>query len=185
MSAANTKVYKDNGDRLVVGSGGHIDVETGGEFRIAGAAVTSSAAELNLLDGLSSPGNATASKPVVLDSGKSVVGILRKVTAAPTGAAITAANSGTTYTNEGAEAAAVMALPPATVGIELRFVVMTAQELRIDPSGTQTVALPSTGAQGAAGKYLTADAVGEWVDLVCIKAGEWQTVGYFGTWASE
>lgn len=62
---------------------------------------------------------------------------------------------------------------------------MAAQELRIDPSGTETIALPSTGAQGGAGKYLTADAVGEWVRLLCVKAGQWQVTGYAGTWAHE
>ena len=89
------------------------------------------------------------------------------------------------FTNEGASGAAVFALGPSAVGVELTFRVMTAQELRIDPSGTETIALPSSGAQGAAGKYLTADAVGEWVKLVCVKAGQWQVEGYAGTWAHE
>lgn len=62
---------------------------------------------------------------------------------------------------------------------------MAAQELRIDPSGSETIALPSTGAQGAAGKYLSADAVGEWVRLLCVKAGQWQVAGYAGTWTAE
>jgi hypothetical protein len=75
---------------------------------------------------------------------------------------ITEAYSGGIFTNEGASGAAVFALGPAALGVELTFMVMTAQELRIDPSGTETIALPSSGAQGAAGKYLTADAVGEW-----------------------
>ncbi len=48
-----------------------------------------------------------------------------------------------------------------------------------------TIALPSTGAQGAAGKYLSADAVGEWVRLLCVKAGQWQVAGYAGTWTAE
>ena len=39
--------------------------------------------------------------------------------------------------------------------------------------------------EGAAGKYLTADAVGEWVKLVCVKTGQWQVQGYAGTWAHE
>ena len=81
--------------------------------------------------------------------------------------------------------AATFVLSAAAVGVELTFMVMTAQELRIDPNGTQTIALPSTGAQGGAGKYLTADAVGEWVKLVCVKTGQWQVEGYFGTWAHE
>ena len=86
------------------------------------AAMTSSGAELNLLDGLNAAGSATASKVVTLDANSAVSGIRRKVL--------------------------------------------------VD-------------ADGAAGKYLTADAVGEWVKLVCVKTGQWQVIGYAGTWAHE
>ena len=147
---------------------------------------TASADELNLLDGLSVAGNATASKVVVVDADKALLGLRRKVTVDADGmSGITEAYSGGIFTNEGASGAAVFALGPAAVGVELTFVVMTAQELRIDPSGTETIALPSSGAQGAAGKYLTADAVGEWVRLLCVKTGQWQVQGYAGTWAHE
>ena len=148
--------------------------------------VTASSTELNLLDGLSVAGNATASKPLVVDADKTLLGLRRKVTVDADGmSGITEAYSGGIFTNEGASGAAVFALGAAAVGVELTFVVMTAQELRIDPSGTETIALPSSGAQGAAGKYLTADAVGEWVKLVCVKTGQWQVQGYAGTWAHE
>ena len=150
------------------------------------AAMTSSGAELNLLDGLNAAGSATASKVVTLDANSAVSGIRRKVLVDADGAAgIDAAYSGYIITNEGATGAATFVLSAAAVGVELTFMVMTAQELRIDPNGTQTIALPSTGAQGGAGKYLTADAVGEWVKLVCVKTGQWQVEGYFGTWAHE
>lgn len=150
------------------------------------AAMTSSGAELNLLDGLNAAGSATASKVVTLDANSAVSGIRRKVLVDADGAAgIDAAYSGYIITNEGATGAATFVLSAAAVGVELTFMVMTAQELRIDPSGTQTIALPSTGAQGGAGKYLTADAVGEWVKLVCVKTGQWQVEGYAGTWAHE
>lgn len=47
------KIYrKQGGSALVVASGGYIDAESGGELRIAGTAITSSAAELNLMDGV-------------------------------------------------------------------------------------------------------------------------------------
>ena len=55
------KVYrKDGGDRQVVASGGSLDIESGGELDfesgasllIAGTSVTASAAELNLVDGV-------------------------------------------------------------------------------------------------------------------------------------
>jgi hypothetical protein len=94
-------------------------------------------------------------------------------------------DNGKTFTNEGAAGAITFALPAATVGQWFRFKVKVAQELRIDPNGTQTIALPSTGAQGAAGKYLTADAVGEGVELECVKAGVWEANYYTGTWTAE
>ena len=148
--------------------------------------VTASSTELNLLDGLSVAGNATASKPLVVDADKTLLGLRRKVTVDADGmSGITEAYSGGIFTNEGASGAAVFALGAAAVGVELTFRVMTAQELRIDPSGTETIALPSSGAQGAAGKYLTADAVGEWVKLLCVKTGQWHVAGYAGTWAHE
>lgn len=164
-----------NADNALAAS--HLDTLSG---------TTASADELNLLDGLSAAGNATASKAVVADTNKAVIGLRRKVTAAAAGqSGIGEAYSRGVFTNEGATGAAVFALGPAAVGAELTFVVMAAFELRIDPSGTETIALPSSGAQGAAGKYLTADAVGEWVRLLCVKAGQWQVVGYAGTWAHE
>lgn len=80
------------------------------------AATTASAAELNLLDGLSAPGNATASKPVVLNASYSVAGIRRPVTIGTQAATttITSAHSGTVFTNEGASGAAVFALSAST-----------------------------------------------------------------------
>lgn len=101
------------------------------------------------------------------------------------GATLTAALSGGVISNLGASGAAVFALPPASVGLTFTFLVEAAQELRIDPNGTETIALPSSGVQGAAGKYLTADAIGEKVQLVCVSAGTWDVVHYSGTWTAE
>ena len=75
--------------------------------------VTASSAELNLLDGLSVAGNATASKPLVLDANKAALGLRRKVTADADGmSGIGEAYSGGIFTNEGATGAAVFALGP-------------------------------------------------------------------------
>jgi len=46
-----SKVYiKQDGDELVIASGGSIDIESGGAFKIGGTAVTATAAEINELD---------------------------------------------------------------------------------------------------------------------------------------
>lgn len=98
---------------------------------------------------------------------------------------VVAGDVGKTFTTEGAGGAVTFSLPAATVGLWYRFCVMAAQELRIDPNGSETIALPSTGAQSAAGKYITADAAGEGVEIECVKAGQWQVNRYVGTWTAE
>lgn len=104
------------------------------------------------------------------------------LTADADGGNLEVTDSGKTYTNAGAVGAATFVLPAAVVGLKFNFFVQAAQELRIDPDGTETIALPSTGVQGAAGKYLTANAIGEWVNLECLIAGQWEARGYGGTW---
>lgn len=98
---------------------------------------------------------------------------------------ITAGENGTGFTNAGASGAVTLTLPPAVPGLNYYFRVSVAQELRIDPSGSETISLPSTGVPGAAGKYLTADAIGETVRLVCAVAGSWSVFGHTGTWTAE
>jgi len=87
--------------------------------------------------------------------------------------------------NLGAGAAATFTLPAAEPGLRVTAVVEVAQELRLDPDGTETIALPSTGVQGAAGKYLTANALAETVELVCLTVGTWDAVNFQGTWTAE
>lgn len=98
---------------------------------------------------------------------------------------IEAIDNGKAFANTAASGTVVFNLPAAEVGMRFGFRVMAAQAIRINPDGTETIGLPSSGAQGAAGKYLTADAVGEWLNIECVKAGEWFVVGYAGTWAHE
>lgn len=110
------------------------------------------------------------------------------VTVLTAAATITAAQakSNVHVTNVGAGAAVTYALPAAEVGMRVTAIVKAAQELRLDPNGTETIALPSTGVQGGAGKYLSADAVGESVVLVCTVAGTWDALGPVdGTWTAE
>jgi hypothetical protein len=110
---------------------------------------------------------------------------LLSVEAHTAGDTLTATESGSAHTNTGASGAVTLVLPAATAGLRFIFYVNAAQELRIDPNGTETISLPSTGVPGAAGKYLTANAVGESVELACMVAGSWAVLGYTGTWTAE
>lgn len=92
---------------------------------------------------------------------------------------------GSVHTSVGAAGTVVLTLPASVVGMHAWFRVGAAQELRLEPNGTEKIALPSTGVAGAAGKYLTANADGESVQLVCTKAGEWSVFGFTGTWTAE
>ena len=109
-----------------------------------------------------------------------------RTTEAKTAAYTVVANTdnGKTFTNEGASGQVTFSLPAATVGQWYRFKVKATQELRIDPNGTETIALPSTGAQQSAGAYLTADANGEGCEIECVTAGKWEVNWYTGTWTA-
>ncbi len=109
----------------------------------------------------------------------------RPVLVSAAAATLTPALSGGIISNLGAVAAIAFGLPPAVPGLEFIFLVEVAQELRVDPYLTETVAVPSTGVQGAAGKYMGADAIGEKVHYVCVSAGTWDVVSYSGTWTVE
>lgn len=97
---------------------------------------------------------------------------------------VLASESGKTFSTAGASGTVVFSMPPAVPGLKYRFYVGAAQELRIDPNGTETASLPSSGVAQAAGAYLTANAVGETIDLECAIAGSWSVFGYTGTWTA-
>ena len=145
---------------------------------------TASAAELNLLDGLSAVGSATASKPLTVDANYQISGWRRK-SVDMDGGNVNAAYAGAIISNFASSSAAVFNLPAALVGMEFYFYVLSAFALRINPDGTETIGLPSSGVQQAAGKYIEADAVGEYVHIACVKAGQWETLDYRGTWGVE
>ncbi len=76
-------LYVKTGGEVMVESGGSLDIESGGAFEIAGVAVTSSAAELNKMNGVTATaselntvdvtaGTLTASKAVVVDAASNI-----------------------------------------------------------------------------------------------------------------
>jgi hypothetical protein len=147
------------------------------------AGTTASAAELNYLD-TSAVGTVTASKVMTVDANAQVSGWRRK-TVSVDGGAINAAMAGAIVDNTPSASAAVFNLPAALPGMEFYFYVVSAFALRINPDGNETIGLPSSGVQQAAGKYIEADAAGEYVHIVCVTAGKWETLDYRGTWTVE
>ena len=74
---ATSNYIEQGGARTVIGgsldvvSGGDLDVESGGSLKIAGTAITPTAAQFNFLSGVTA-GTAAASKAVVLGSGRAI-----------------------------------------------------------------------------------------------------------------
>ena len=91
---------------------------------------------------------------------------------------------GTTFTQgAGVTAEVIITLPSAKVGAWYKFIVGSAQNLTILPGlTTDTIALPSTGAQGTANISIEANAIGESVELECFVEGDWNCNNYIGTW---
>jgi hypothetical protein len=145
--------------------------------------VTASAAELNYLD-TSAVGTVTAGKVMTVDANSQVSGWRRKSVSVD-GGGITAPMAGAIVDNTPSTSAAVFNLPAALVGMEFYFYVLSAFAMRINPDGNETIGLPSSGVQQAAGKYIEAYAAGEYVHIVCVTAGQWETLDYRGTWTVE
>lgn len=67
------------GGSLDVASGGDLDIESGGSIKLSGTAVTSTAAELNLLDGVSGLVQADLTKLAAIDSTAAELNLLNAV----------------------------------------------------------------------------------------------------------
>lgn len=95
---------------------------------------------------------------------------------------LTAAESGSVHTNLGATGVVTLTLPAsAGAGTEFVFSVQAAQELRVDP-GTATIRDDSG---QVAGKYKSANAIGECIRVVADGNGDWVTTAKNGTWTEE
>ena len=93
--------------------------------------------------------------------------------------------NGQLFTNSGASGAIAATLPPAVLGLRYRFEVRTAQALRIDPNGTETLNKIVGGSQLAAGEYVYSSTVGDFIEFECKTDGDWEAVSVNGTWAEE
>lgn len=86
------------------------------------------------------------------------------------------------YTNKGAGAAVTFNLPPAKKGMRVMFVGQAAQNIVVDPDGTETITLAGT-AQGAGVAITGTGAQNLVLGLVCLEDGKWKDYIQRGTWA--
>lgn len=87
---------------------------------------------------------------------------------------------GRTVTNGGASGTVVVSLIAASadiIGWRMRFEIATANQLRIDPNGTNLIR------GGTAGQYLASSTIGDNVEIECDSATSWKIVSQYGTWA--
>lgn len=91
-----------------------------------------------------------------------------------------AVESGTRYTNNGAAGTVVGSLPAATVGLNFGFSVATAQILRADANGTDTINWAGT--VSAAGGVIEGNVVGWFVLIECHVTGIWTVTQSQGGW---
>jgi hypothetical protein len=97
---------------------------------------------------------------------------------------LTVEENGKKFSTKGAAGTVTFTLPAATVGLRYGFYVGAVQELRVDPAGTEVMQLPGTGVNQAGGAYLTANAIGETLEIECNEAGVWAVVSSVGTWTA-
>ena len=109
-------------------------------------------------------------------------GIKKTIEAHTSDDTLTASESGGVHTNLGATGTITLTLPAsAPLGTFFIFAVQAANELRVDPG---TAAIKDDSGQ-TAGKYKSADAVGECITLVADSNGDWVTIAKNGTWTEE
>jgi hypothetical protein len=132
---------------------------------------------------IDSSGNITATGSITGDGGDEVVGFLKLVTNDTDDEVLTATDSGGVFTNAGDDGAQTFSLPAAAAGMEFTFVVMAAQELRIDPDAGDKIYYSATALDN--GEYLTADAVGESIHLIAVDSANWIATSHIGTWKQE
>jgi len=109
-------------------------------------------------------------------------GIKRTIEAHTSDDTLTIAESGSVHTNFGATGTVTLTLPAsASAGVEFSFAVQANQELRVEPGAA---AIRDSSGQ-TAGKYKSADAIGECLTVVADANGNWITVGKNGVWTEE
>ena len=109
------------------------------------------------------------------------------ISTATTNTTLTAAQTGTTVVlNNGNGVAAtntMYTLPAATVGLNYSFITDVAKQFIVHPAGTDQI-MYSTIPAGA-GILNSSAAIGDSIEVVCLRAGKWSIKNITGTWANS
>jgi len=180
---------EQNGTKLGVGSGGEVDIESGGALKIAGTSVSATAAELNKNAGVTA-GAVTASKTVVAGADSELSGLRRKVNLAAATQSLTAAQSGEKFVGA---VDAVFTLPASaagTKGVWYEFetgALSTGTGLSISPAAADHIR--GNGFTSVDNKDLintgATDRLGDFVRIYCDGVDGWVVESIIGTWAKE
>lgn len=109
-------------------------------------------------------------------------GVKKTVEAHTSDDTLAAAESGSVHSNLGATGVVTLTLPAsAPAGTVFTFAIQAAEEMRIDPG---TAAIRDDSGQ-TAGKYKSADGIGECLSLVADSNGDWVTIAKNGTWTEQ
>lgn len=98
------------------------------------------------------------------------------------GRTILAAESGTTYSNEGASAIDPFILPAAAAGLRFGFFVQDADGIRVTAAAGDTIRVGAS-VSGAGGK-IENSTIGGSVLLMALNATEWVALSSVGTWTA-
>lgn len=169
----NIYIYLDSSGNLVVDEyDGFPDIATVPHIRLA--VVTTSNGDIDSIT------DAREGHNFVVPYGAG--GIKKTIEAHTSNDTLTADKSGSIHTNLGAAGTVTLTLPAsAPEGTVFSFAVQAAYELRVEPG---TAAIRDDSGQ-TAGKYKSADAVGESLTLVADENGDWVTIAKNGTWTEE
>jgi len=166
-------IYLDSSGSLVTDEyGGFPDMASTAHVRLA--VVSTSAGQIDSITDCRSGHN------IVVPYGAG--GISKTIEAHSSDETLAVSESGSIHTNLGAGGVVTLTLPSsAPSGTVFSFAVQAAEELRIDP-GAATIRDDSG---QTAGKYKSADSIGQCITLVADSNGDWVTVAKNGTWTEE
>lgn len=103
----------------------------------------------------------------------------KNVSAKTAACALTAADSGKRFTNDGAGGDIQFTLPAAAVGLQFSFTVLASYQIDVIRAGTDVV----KESDGTDKTHFQASTIGRTISITCTKAGIWTVDNVYGAWS--